>query len=115
MLASLSNEQDSIYAGLPVVYIFVPCIGISFVLLAWDSIKARKIIKSRNISFTYTSTIATRYYTMQSYAHHCFFQQVIKARKLKDQLIFFVFFQLKGKLMTVFVLRRRFQYITCTI
>ncbi|KAJ3417004.1 hypothetical protein HDV05_007486 [Chytridiales sp. JEL 0842] len=69
---------------------------ISFILLALDWRKANAIIKSRDISYAFTSPIAYRYYVLRSYPHYCFFSQIQNSRKTVDVLAFFVFFQFKG-------------------
>ncbi|KAJ3160765.1 hypothetical protein HK101_000873 [Irineochytrium annulatum] len=77
-------------------YIFLASIVISFVLLAIDWKKSRDIIKSKDISYAFTSPIAYRYYALRSYAHYCFFSQIQNSRKTVDILSFYVFFQFKG-------------------
>ncbi|KAI9033869.1 hypothetical protein CLU79DRAFT_692580 [Phycomyces nitens] len=77
-------------------WIYVGCIILSFLLLAWESIKAKKIIKSRNISYAATNVMASRFYSMKSYSHFCLFQTIHASRKLTDYVAFFVFFTLKG-------------------
>jgi hypothetical protein len=69
---------------------------ISFVLLAFEWRKANKIIKSRDISYAFTSLIAYRYYAIRSYAHYCLFSQIQNSRKAVDVLAFWVFFKFKG-------------------
>jgi hypothetical protein len=68
----------------------------SFVLLAFEWRKANKIIKSRDISYAFTSLIAYRYYAIRSYAHYCLFSQIQNSRKTVDVLAFWVFFKFKG-------------------
>ncbi|GBC00747.1 hypothetical protein RclHR1_03960021 [Rhizophagus clarus] len=77
-------------------WIYVACISISFFLLFLDWRKAKNIIASRDISYAFTSTIASRYYTLRSYSHYCFFHQIKRQSKLIDKIAFFVFFTFKG-------------------
>jgi hypothetical protein len=44
----------------------------SFLLLAIEWRKAKKIIRSRDISYAFTSVPAYRYYAIKSYSHYCF-------------------------------------------
>src|SRR5690348_2231961 len=50
-------------------WIFLGSILASFLLLALDMKKAKAIIASRDISYTFTNTIAYRFYTLRSYSH----------------------------------------------
>ncbi|KAL7754470.1 GTP-binding protein [Sorochytrium milnesiophthora] len=77
-------------------FVYAASILVSFFLLFLDMQRALKIIRSRDISFAFTNTIASRYYTLRSYAHYCFFRQINRQRKFSDRLAFFIFFQLKG-------------------
>ncbi|ORX92608.1 hypothetical protein K493DRAFT_225285 [Basidiobolus meristosporus CBS 931.73] len=77
-------------------WIFVGSIFVSYILLFLEARKARAVILSRDISFTFTSIIANRYYTLRSYAHYCFFNQIHNQKRFKDEMAFFVFFALKG-------------------
>ncbi|KAL0077058.1 hypothetical protein F4703DRAFT_1742898 [Phycomyces blakesleeanus] len=77
-------------------WIYVGCIILSFLLLAWEIRKARNIIRSRNISYAATNVMASRFYSMKSYSHFCLFQTIHSSRKITDYMAFFVFFTLKG-------------------
>ncbi|RIA87700.1 hypothetical protein C1645_695823 [Glomus cerebriforme] len=77
-------------------WIYVGAILMSFIILAWDIKKARPIIASRDISYTFTSLVATRFYTLRSYAHYCFFCQIQESTKIVDDIAFFVYFSFKG-------------------
>ncbi|KAJ3210855.1 hypothetical protein HDU67_004956 [Dinochytrium kinnereticum] len=77
-------------------YLIISSVIISFILLFIDWRKAQIIIKSRDISYSFTSTIAYRYYVLRSYAHYCLFCQIQNSRRTIDILAFFVFFQFKG-------------------
>lgn len=78
-------------------WIFTGCIIFSFLLLAWESRKARMIIRSRDISYAFTNVMANNYYSLKSYDHFCFFSQINNSKKKKDEFAFFVFFTFKGK------------------
>jgi hypothetical protein len=69
---------------------------ISFILLFLEWRKARRIIKSKDISFAFTSVIAKRFYCIKSYSHFCFFSQINNSKKGVDKLAFAVFFAFKG-------------------
>ncbi|KAI8831868.1 hypothetical protein BC829DRAFT_101791 [Chytridium lagenaria] len=77
-------------------YLIISSVLISFILLFIDWRKAQIIIKSRDISYSFTSPIAYRYYVLRSYAHYCLFCQIQNSRRTIDILAFFVFFQFKG-------------------
>ncbi|CAG8784688.1 9339_t:CDS:2, partial [Acaulospora morrowiae] len=77
-------------------WIYVICIFISFFLLALDIKKARNIIKSGDISYAFTNTVAYRFHTMRSYSHFCFFSKINNSKKKVDEIAFFVFFTFKG-------------------
>ncbi|KAI7824780.1 hypothetical protein BC939DRAFT_388096, partial [Gamsiella multidivaricata] len=77
-------------------WIFAACIILSFILLAWDMKKAAAIIKSRDISYAFTSMIAYRYYAVKSYAHFCLFQKIHNSKKTIDEVAFFCFFTFRG-------------------
>ncbi|KAF8955075.1 hypothetical protein BGZ46_002739 [Entomortierella lignicola] len=77
-------------------WIFAACIILSFILLAWDMKKAAVIIKSRDISYAFTSMIAYRYYAVKSYAHFCLFEKIHSSKKQIDEIAFFCFFTFRG-------------------
>lgn len=68
----------------------------SFLVLIWDMFKAHRIIKSRDISYAFTSVIANRYLSMKDYRYYCLFKSINAKSKGIDSYAFFVFFQLKG-------------------
>ena len=74
----------------------------SFVLLFFEWRKARTIIRSGDISYAFTSSIAYRFYAIRSYPHYCFFSQIQNSRKTIDLLAFFVYFRFKGWKRLVF-------------
>jgi hypothetical protein len=89
-------------------WIFSGCIIFSFLLLAKDWWTARKIIRSRDISFAYTNLIgitsgdaqahvANRWYSIRGgYAYYCLFDKLGESRHAWDSVAFFVFFSFKG-------------------
>lgn len=77
-------------------WVFVGCIIFSFLLLAYEAYKAKKIIASRDISYAFTNVNANTYYSLRSYDHFCFFCQIENSTKKKDDFAFFVFFTFKG-------------------
>ncbi|KAF8982309.1 hypothetical protein BGZ46_001478 [Entomortierella lignicola] len=73
-------------------YLFSGCILLGFLLLGLEIWRARAIVKSRDISYAFTSLIASRYYTVRSYSHFCFFSQINNSKKSVDEVAFFCFF-----------------------
>ncbi|KAG9015038.1 hypothetical protein FRB94_007110 [Tulasnella sp. JGI-2019a] len=76
-------------------WIFVGCIIFSFLLLAYEAQKSKKIIASRDISYAFTNIMANSYYSLRSYDHFCFFSQIENSTKKKDDFAFFIFFTFK--------------------
>jgi len=76
-------------------WLFVGCIIFSFLLLAYETRKAKKIIASRDISFAFTNVMAQNYYSLRSYDHFCFFCHINDSTKKKDDFAFFIFFTFK--------------------
>jgi len=64
--------------------------------LAYESNKARLIIRSRDISFAYTNIMANDYYSVRDYDYFCFWCHVSESEKKKDVITGFVFFTFKG-------------------
>ncbi|KAF8631585.1 hypothetical protein AX15_002335 [Amanita polypyramis BW_CC] len=77
-------------------YIFFGCILFGFLLLAYEAHKAKKIIASRDISFTFTNVMANNYYSLRSYDHFCLFDHIKDSTKTSDDFAFFVFFTFKS-------------------
>ncbi|KLO19834.1 vacuole protein [Schizopora paradoxa] len=77
-------------------WLFVGCIIFSFLLLAYEARKARKIIQSRDISYAFTNIMANNYYSLRSYDHFCFFSRINNSTKKTDDFAFFVFFTFKS-------------------
>ena len=62
----------------------------------WESRKARKIVRSRDISYAFTNVMSQNWYGLRSYDHFCFFCQIDNSKKKKDEFAFFIFFTFKG-------------------
>ncbi|KAK4684252.1 hypothetical protein P7C73_g5938, partial [Tremellales sp. Uapishka_1] len=77
-------------------WIFVGCIIFSFLLLGYETYKARKVILSRDISYAFTNLMANDYYSLRSYDHFCLFCHINNSTKKKDDFAFFIFFTFKG-------------------
>ncbi|KAJ2931564.1 hypothetical protein H1R20_g5473, partial [Candolleomyces eurysporus] len=77
-------------------WLFVGCIIFSFLLLAYESHKSKRIIASRDISFAFTNVTANNYYSLRSYNHFCFFEHISDSTKTIDDFAFFVFFTFKS-------------------
>lgn len=77
-------------------WLFIGCIIFSFLLLAYESRKAKKIIASRDISYAFTNVMANHYYSLRSYDHFCFFDHISNSTKISDDFAFFVFFTFKN-------------------
>ncbi|KAG0358968.1 hypothetical protein BGZ54_010204 [Gamsiella multidivaricata] len=77
-------------------YLFSGCILLGFVLLGLEIRRARMIIVSRDISYAFTSLIASRYYTVKSYPHFCLFAQINNSKKTVDEIAFFCFFTFRN-------------------
>jgi len=77
-------------------WLFVGCIIFSFLLLAYEARKAKKIIASRDISYAFTNVMANNYYSLRSYDHFCFFNHISDSTKTSDDFAFFVFFTFKS-------------------
>ncbi|KAI0049643.1 hypothetical protein FA95DRAFT_1556738 [Auriscalpium vulgare] len=77
-------------------WLFVGCIIFSFLLLAYEGRKAKKIIASRDISYAFTNVMANNYYSLRSYDHFCFFDHISQSTKKSDDFAFFIFFTFKS-------------------
>ncbi|KIJ37415.1 hypothetical protein M422DRAFT_781768 [Sphaerobolus stellatus SS14] len=77
-------------------WLFVGCIIFSFLLLAYEAHKAKKIIASRDISYSFTNVMAQNYFSLRSYNHFCLFCQISSSTKKKDDFAFFIFFTFKN-------------------
>ncbi|KAI0347367.1 hypothetical protein BDW22DRAFT_1481012 [Trametopsis cervina] len=77
-------------------WLFFGCIIFSFLLLAYEGYKSKKIIQSRDISYAFTNVMANNYYSLRSYDHFCFFDHISASTKRMDDFAFFVFFTFKS-------------------
>lgn len=76
-------------------YLFLSCIVCSFLLLVYEARKTKKIIASRDISYSFTNVMANNYYSLRSFDHFCFFCHINDSTKTLDNFAFFVFFTFK--------------------
>ncbi|KAK8847653.1 hypothetical protein IAR55_005512 [Kwoniella newhampshirensis] len=76
-------------------WVFVGCIIFSFLLLGYETYRAKRVIDSRDISYAFTNLIANDYYSFRSYDNFCLFCQIESSSKKKDDFAFFVFFTFK--------------------
>ncbi|KAJ7507688.1 hypothetical protein B0H11DRAFT_1968116 [Mycena galericulata] len=77
-------------------WLFVGCIIFSFLLLGYESRKAKLIVASHDISYAFTNVLANNYYSLRSYDHFCFFDHISNSTKTSDDFAFFVFFVFKS-------------------
>ncbi|KAJ3021528.1 hypothetical protein HKX48_008290 [Thoreauomyces humboldtii] len=71
-------------------------ISLSYILLALEWKKGLQIVKSKDISYAFTNTVAYRYYVLRSYGHFCLFSTIESTRKVIDEVAFWVFFTFRG-------------------
>ncbi|KAI8062862.1 hypothetical protein BC940DRAFT_341631 [Gongronella butleri] len=93
---TMENNADVTIPPDVAKWIFLGAILVSYLLLFWDIRKARRIIESRDISWAFTSVIASRYYSIRDYRYFCLFWHINSSRKFIDSIAFFIFFTLKG-------------------
>ncbi|KAI8846845.1 hypothetical protein BC829DRAFT_255184 [Chytridium lagenaria] len=62
-------------------FVILISILISLILLFVDCRNARTVIKSRDISYAYTTPVAYRYYSIKSFAYFCLFNQIQNSRR----------------------------------
>ncbi|KAH9943337.1 uncharacterized protein BXZ73DRAFT_40318 [Epithele typhae] len=92
-----NNSNGCVYIPFSIGrWLFFGCVIASFILLAYDSYKARKIIQSRDISYAFTNVMANKYYSLRSYDHFCLFDHISASTKRMDDFAFFVFFTFKS-------------------
>ncbi|EPB86202.1 hypothetical protein HMPREF1544_07014 [Mucor circinelloides 1006PhL] len=77
-------------------WIYVGCIALSFILLAWEIRKTRNVMATRDISLAVTNPLAYRTYSVKSYIHFCLLQKIKSSTRWSDVIIFYVFYTLKG-------------------
>ncbi|KAH9179908.1 hypothetical protein EDB89DRAFT_1841466 [Lactarius sanguifluus] len=93
------KKQNSGCVAIPFTvnkWLFVGCIIFSFLLLAYEARKSKRIIASRDISYAFTNVMANNYYSLRSYDHFCFFDHIQQSTKKSDDFAFFVFFTFKS-------------------
>ena len=98
-LCNIGKGSGSLTSLIPFpawITIIFSSIVLSFILLALDWHSAARIIKSKDISFSLTSTPAYRYYCIQRYSYYCLFDEIKGSRRTVDILAFYVFFAFKG-------------------
>jgi len=76
-------------------WIFVGCIIFSFLLLGYESWKAKQVIDSRDISYAFTNLMANDYYSIRNYDNFCLFCHIDKSTKKQDKFAFFIYFAFK--------------------
>ncbi|ORX35903.1 hypothetical protein BD324DRAFT_581368 [Kockovaella imperatae] len=76
-------------------WIFVGCIMFSFLLLGYETYKAQKVIRSRDISYAFTNLMANDYYSIKSYDIFCLFCHIDSSAKKTDAFAFFIYFTFK--------------------
>ncbi|BFZ53891.1 Potassium transporter [Savitreella phatthalungensis] len=89
-------QQQNFIAHDKTKWIFVGSIGLSVVLIAWDWIKAIRIMRSRNISFAFTNLIANRCYAARGYDYYCLWHKLSDSQHRQDVLSFWVYFSFIG-------------------
>ncbi|CEG77546.1 hypothetical protein RMATCC62417_12275 [Rhizopus microsporus] len=77
-------------------WIYVGCIILSFILLAWEIRKARAVMATEDVSLAVTNAMAFRTYSLKSYTYFCLLQKIKSSTKWSDVVIFYVFYTLKG-------------------
>ncbi|KAF7983886.1 hypothetical protein HWV62_18238 [Athelia sp. TMB] len=97
IFAKCQNQSGCFFIPFSVgKWLFVGCIIFSFLLLAYEARKSKKIIASRDISYAFTNVMANHYYSLRSYDHFCFFDHISNSTKKKDEFAFFIFFTFKS-------------------
>ncbi|BEI85975.1 hypothetical protein CcaverHIS002_0602620 [Cutaneotrichosporon cavernicola] len=82
-------------------WVFVGCIIFSFLLLGYEWYKARKVLQSRDISYTFCNTMANDYVSIKGYDSFCLFCRISANKQKKDKVAFFVFFTFKDWKRTI--------------
>lgn len=83
-------------------WIFAACILFSILIIIINFIIAFRIYKTRNISLTYTNSIARDLYSITRYNYFCLFAKITRSRNKTEYLAFFVYFSYKGWVHLVF-------------
>lgn len=82
-------------------WIFSGCIVLSIILLIYEWIYALRIYRSKNISLTYTNTIARNLWSCKGYSYFCLYDQITPG-DFFDYCSFMVYFTLKGCIKLIF-------------
>ncbi|KAI8355628.1 hypothetical protein EDC96DRAFT_516058 [Choanephora cucurbitarum] len=77
-------------------WIYVGCIALSFLLLAWEIRNTVKVMDTRDVSLAVTNPLAYRTYSAKGYKYFCLLRKIKSSTKWSDVIIFYVFYTLKG-------------------
>ncbi|KAI8375792.1 hypothetical protein BD560DRAFT_391923 [Blakeslea trispora] len=77
-------------------WIYVGCIILSFMLLAWEIRNAVRVMDTRDVSLAVTNPLAYRTYSVKGYHYFCLLRKIKSSTKWSDVIIFYVFYTLKG-------------------
>ena len=88
------KDCDKVHFGIA-KWVFVGCIFFSFALIGWEVWKARRAVRSGDISYAYTNLMANQYFSIRNYDCFCLFCKIGNSKKKKDSLAFWVFFTFK--------------------
>lgn len=83
-------------------WIFAACILFSILVIIINVFLAARIYKTRNISLTYTNTIARNSHSITNYDYFCLFAKITKSRSKTELMALFVYFAYKGWVRLVF-------------
>lgn len=83
-------------------WLFAGCILLSCCIVFVELIIALRIIKKRNISLTYTNTIARNYYSVRDYNYFCLFAKITRSRNKVEYTSLFVYFAGRGWVKLIF-------------
>lgn len=76
-------------------WIFSGCILLSLLLLIYEWIYGIRVYKTRNISLTYTNSVARFLWSCKGYSYFCLYDQ-ITPKNFFDYCAFFIYFTFKG-------------------
>lgn len=82
-------------------WIFAGCIILSTILAFIEFMIGIRIYRGKNISRTYTNTIARQMYSIRGYSYFCLFGKITKSRSKTEYLALFVYFALKSWLKLI--------------
>lgn len=83
-------------------WIFAGCIILSTLLVFVEFMIAIRIVREKNISRTYTNTMARKIYSIRGYNYFCLFGKITSSRSKTEYLALFVYFTLQGWLKIIF-------------